>query len=128
MTRKSTSGAIFLVAGGAVSWRSKKQTCVATSTCEAQYIASCLATKKSMQLAGLLGDLEDKEPQQFSIKIDNNGAVDTGKNTSINQRNKRIDLQYNFVRDSVQAKRIELVPCETGNQVADPLKKPLDRV
>ena len=108
MTRKSTSGAIFLVAGGAVSWRSKEQTCIATSTCEAEYIASCLGTKESMWLARLLGDLENSEPQQVPIKIDNNGTIDTGKNTSINQRNKHIHLQYHFVRDSVQAKPIEL--------------------
>ena len=128
ITRNSTSGAIFLVAGGAISWRSKKQNFVANSTCEAEYTASCLATKQSMWIARLLGDLEKSEPPQVPVKIDNSGTIETGKNTSINQRNKHIDLQYHFVRDSVQAKRIELVPFETSNQVADPLTKPLDRV
>jgi hypothetical protein len=127
-TRKSTSGAIFLVAGGAVSWRSKKQTCVATSTCEAEYIASCLAAKESIWLARLLGDLSNTEPRQVSIKVDNDGTIDTGNNTSINQRNKHIDLQYHFVRDSIQSKRIKLVSCPTSEQAADPLTKPLDRV
>ena len=37
--RKSTSGYIFMISGAAVSWKSKKQTCVALSTAEAEYIA-----------------------------------------------------------------------------------------
>ncbi len=45
VTRKSTSGIVFLIAGGVVCWKSKKQSCVATSTCEAEYIACCLAAK-----------------------------------------------------------------------------------
>ncbi len=59
ITRKSTSGNVFLVAGGAVSWRSKKQTCVATSTCEAEYIASYLASKESIWLSRLFANLRN---------------------------------------------------------------------
>eukprot|EP00171_Calliarthron_tuberculosum_P000235 IDg235t1 len=44
-TRKSTEGFVFLLSGGAVSWRSKKQTVVATSSCEAEYISVCSAAK-----------------------------------------------------------------------------------
>ncbi len=128
-SRKSTSGAIFLVAGGAVSWRSKKQTCVATSTCEAEYIASCLATKESIWLARLLSDLENREkPSIVSIKIDNEGTIDTANNMSINQRNKHIDLQYHFVRHAVQNQQVQLEYCESSEQVADSLTKPLVRV
>lgn len=129
VTRKSTSGAIFLVAGGAVSWRSKKQTCVATSTCEAEYIATCLATKESIWLARLMADLLNQEkPSQVLIKVDNHGAIDTSYNTSINQRNKHIDLQYHFVRDAVHSNRIRVQHCPTSEQIADTLTKPLDRV
>ena len=58
-TRKSASGIVFLVAGGAVCWKSKKQTCVATSTCEAEYIACCLAAKEAIWLSRLLADLKN---------------------------------------------------------------------
>ncbi len=128
ISRKSTSGMIFLVAGGAVSWRSKKQTCVATSTCEAEYIASCLATKESIWLARLLSDLENREkPSTVHIKVDNNGTIDTAKTTSINQRNKHIDLQYHFVRDAIQSNLVQLEYRESSRQIADSLTKPLDR-
>ena len=102
-TRKSTSGVIFLLAGGAISWKSKRQTCVSTSTCEAEYIALCLATKEAIWLARLISDICDyKIPQVVSIGVDNQGTIDTGENSSINQRNKHIDVQYHFVRDAVQ--------------------------
>ena len=46
--RNSNIGSIFLVSGGAVSWRSNMRTYVATSTCEAECIASSLAAKESI--------------------------------------------------------------------------------
>ncbi len=129
LSRKSTSGNVFLFAGGAISWRSKKQTCVATSTCEAEYIASCLATKESIWLARLFSDLCDlQSPPTVTIEIDNGGAINTANNASINQRNKHIDLQYHFVRECVQSNSVLLKYCPSDVQIADSLTKPLARV
>ena len=55
--RKYTSGYIFLIAGGAVSWKSKKQTIDATSSSEAEYIASCAASKEAIWLSRLISEL-----------------------------------------------------------------------
>ncbi len=127
-SRKSTSGFVFLISGGAVCWRSKKQTCVATSTCEAEYIAMCMATKESIWLSRLLTDLANfDETYPISLGVDNDGAIDTAKNASINQRNKHIDLQYHFVRDAHQQKHIFLKYVQSSDQIADSLTKPLDR-
>ena len=127
-SRKSTSGFVFLVAGGAVSWKSKKQTCVSTSTCEAEYIAMCLAAKESIWLSRLLADLLNKNPPQpIVLGVDNNGAIDTAKNASINHRNKHIDIQYHFVREAYKSNLIELKHVSSESQVADSLTKPLDR-
>lgn len=127
-TRKSTSGYIFLMAGAAVSWKSKKQTVVATSSCEAEYVASCLATKEAVWLARLIGDLTLKsEPYAVPIKVDNNGAKDLAYNATVNERTKHIDVQYHFVRECALKKKIELIRCDTTDQVADPLTKPLER-
>ena len=128
LSGKSTSGSVFLAAGGAISWRSKKQTCVATSTCEAEYIASCFAAKDAIWLSRLLADLTNTpNPQPIRIGVDNNGAIDTAHNMSINQRNKHIDLSFHFVRDCVRKNKIELYHCNSENQVADALTKPLER-
>ncbi len=78
-SRNSTSGSVFAASGGAISWRSKKQTCVALSSCEAEYIAACLATRESIWLSRLLSDLYNQsEPQTVTIGVDNDGAIDTG--------------------------------------------------
>eukprot|EP00171_Calliarthron_tuberculosum_P009762 IDg9762t1 len=128
-TRKSTSGYVFMLAGGVVSWRSRKQTVVATSSCEAEYIASCLGTKEALWLSRLFAGIHGHaDPMAVKILIDNNGAISTAQNTSINQRNKHVDIQYHFVRDCVAAKKVIFEHVGTENQIADILTKPLDRV
>ena len=120
ISRKSTSGFLFIIAGGAVSWRSKKRTCVATSTCEAEYIAKCMAVKESIWLSRLLSDLENNpEPSPIVLGVDNNGAIETAKNASVNQRNKHIDLQSHFVRDAYKSNLIALEHVGSEDQIAD---------
>ena len=128
-TRKSTSGYVFLLADGAISWKSKKQSVVATSSCEAEYIASCSATKEAIWLSRLLGEvLSHKNPKPITIKVDNNGAQDLARNSTVSERSKHIDVQYHFVRESVLAEKIRLARCDTIDQLADSLTKPLERV
>lgn len=128
-TRKSTSGYLFLFANGAISWRSKKQNCVATSTCEAEYIATCLAVKESVWLSRLIADLRfSSNSNPVTINVDNQSAITSAENTSINQRNKHIEIPYHYVRDCVQRKKVFIQYCSSGSQIADILTKPLERV
>ncbi|TYK11932.1 gag/pol protein [Cucumis melo var. makuwa] len=48
--RKSTSGSVFTLNGGAVVWRSIKQSCIADSTMEAEYVVACKAAKEALQI------------------------------------------------------------------------------
>ena len=57
-SRKSTSGDVFTIGGGAVIWRSIKQSCIADSTMEAEYVAACEATKEAVWLRQFLLGLE----------------------------------------------------------------------
>ena len=128
-TRKSTSWYLFLIAGGAVSWKFKKQSNVAKSSCEAEYVASWIASKKAIWLARLCSTLRPTSAYQpIEIKADNNDAKDLAYNATINERTKHIDIQFYFVRQCIQDGKITLSRCETSNQVADPLTKPLDRI
>ena len=61
--RKSISGYIFLLAGGAVSWSSKKQATVALSTAEAEYVAATHAAKQILWHRSLLDKLEIQQPE-----------------------------------------------------------------
>ena len=127
-SRKSTAGFVFLLGGGAVCWKSKKQSIVAASSCEAEYIAAFPATKEavwlSRLLAGMLG--KDKLPP-IVLKIDNQGAIATAKGTGINNRNKHIDMRYHFTRDAVGNKQVAVEYVRSNEQAADPLTKPLLR-
>lgn len=128
-TRKSTEGYVFLVGGGAVSWRSKKQKVVATSSCEAEYVASFSATKECIWLSRLFAEILGKSNiPPVTVHIDNQGAIDTAKGSAINHRNKHIDIRYHFVRDAVRDLQINLKYCPREFQVADMLTKPLLRV
>ena len=128
-TRKSTSGYVFLACGGAISWRSKKQTSVATSSCEAEYIASCLASKEDIWLSRLRNDLIGKSVDvPLPISIHNEGTIDLPSNSIINERSEHIDIQYYFVRECIHEKKISFTSCSSTENSADPLTKPLDRV
>ena len=63
-----------------------------------------MAVKESVWLSRLLSDLQNTpEPNPIVLGVDNNGAIDTPKNASVNRRNKHIDLQYHFVRDAYKS-------------------------
>jgi hypothetical protein len=76
-SRKSTLGYIFLLAGGAISWKSSKQTIVATSTMEAEFIACYEATTQALWLRNFIGGLKVVDSIARSIKIfcNNSAAV-----------------------------------------------------
>ena len=129
--RKSTSGFVFSMCGTPVSWRSKKQTVVAVSTCEAEYISLSSTSKEAIWLRRLVHDmLCDVNPEELAstvIHSDNQGAIALAQNESINNRNKHIDIAYHYVRDVVRNKLIELKYLATTEMPADALTKPLAR-
>ena len=117
------------VCRGAISWKSKKQSLVATSSCEAEYVASCMASKEAIWLARLCSILDPGYTNQpIEIRVDNNRAKYLAHNATINERTKHIDVQYHFARQCTHERSIILSRCDTSEQVADPLTKPLDRI
>ncbi|XP_055615246.1 uncharacterized protein LOC129761546 [Toxorhynchites rutilus septentrionalis] len=73
--RKSVSGFLFQVYGNTVSWSSKKQTTVATSSSEAEYVALSAGVTEAIWLTGLLGDLGVKITKPIPIYEDNRGCI-----------------------------------------------------
>ena len=78
--RKSTSGYVFKHSGAAISWRSKKQSCVALSTAEAEYIAFASATQESVWLQELLSSMKETIVKPATIFEDNKSAICLAKN------------------------------------------------
>ena len=125
--RKSTSAYLFLKNGGAVSWRSKKQSIIAKSPMESEYIALTDAVKEGQWLSHLEKSLRGKT-DVITYYEDNQSAIHTAKNPIHYDRSKHIDVRYHFIRDLVRKKEIEIVYLPTAEMIVNALTKPIQRV
>ena len=82
---KSTSGYIFMLAGGAISWKSVKQSLIASSTMYAEFIACYGASSQAVWLRNLILELQvvDSISRPIVIYCDNNAIVFYSKNNKI---------------------------------------------
>lgn len=127
-TRRSTSGYLFNMGSGAISWSSKRQATVALSTCEAEYIGQTQATKEAIWLKKLLNQLlrpNDSDPKATVIFGDNQGAIALAKNAQFHARTKHIDIAHHFVREKVNDGTVDIRYVPTDKQLADGLTKAL---
>ena len=125
--RKSTSGYIFQSASGAISWRSKKQDCVALSTAEAEYVALSSATQEAVWLRKLATDLGDPPQEPTTVYEDNQSAIAMSKNPQFHGRAKHIDIKHHYVREQVNSGSVKLVYCPTNEMTADMFTKGISR-
>ena len=115
------------MAGGPISWLSKKQAIVALSTSEAEYVALCIATQEAAWLRRLLADLKVLTSEPTLLMEDNQGAIAIAKNPTAHARTKHIDIRYHYVREAVQGGVVDVRYCPTDQMIADLLTKPLPR-
>lgn len=120
--RKSTSGYVFTFAGGAVSWQSKLQKCVALSTTEAEYIALTEAGKEMLWLKRFLQQLAIKQEGSV-IHCDSQSALDLSKNAMYHPRTKHIDVRYHWLRQAVEDEEFKLEKIHTDRNPADMMTK-----
>jgi hypothetical protein len=124
---KSTSGYVFSAAGGAITWKSKKQTTIALSSTEAEYVALSEAGREACWLRNLFEELG--YPQEFPtlIKGDNDGSISMAKNHQFHNRSKHIAIRWHWVRELVEHGLITIENCRDPQQTADILTKALPR-
>ena len=122
--RKSTSGGCQFLGDRLVSWSSKKQKSISTSTVEAEYIAagSCCA-----QILWMKNQLQDYGLSYSKIPIycDNQSAIAMTRNPVQHSLTKHINIRYHFIKEHVMEGRIELHFVPTDQQLADIFTKPL---
>ena len=126
--RKSTSGYVFILGGAAISWKSRKQSCVALSTAEAEYMALASTAQEAMWMKRLIHEFESmKEGNMSPVKIyeDNQSAICIAKSQQQHGRSKHIDIKFHFTRGQVELKNIQLVYCKSRDMIADVFTKPL---
>lgn len=126
--RKSQSGFCFLLAGGLVSWESKKQKVVATSSAEAEYVALTEATKEASYLGYVLHELGYSSQSPIVMFTDSQSAQQMAKFGAHHSRTKHIHYKYHYVREAIDQQIIELRYLPTGEMLADVLTKPLPKV
>lgn len=141
--RVSILGNVFMLAGAPISWASKKQKSVASSTMEAEYMAMARCAKQSQFLAQILRDMNMghhigpdsfkpnlKEAVRYSmgspavqLRGDNQAALKLAKDAQVSERSKHIDIAFHFQRHLVKMGRIAVEFVKTTDMIADGLTK-----
>ena len=127
-TRRSTSGYVFQIGSSTISWSSKKQSTVAKSSTEAEYVALSSATQEAIWLRSLMGDLGRQLDGPTIIYEDNQGAIELAKKAKYHNRTKHIDICHHFVRERVISNEILVIYCPAGDMIADIMTKGLSKL
>ncbi|KAM1873031.1 hypothetical protein ACFX13_006920 [Malus domestica] len=108
--RKSTNGYLFLLAGGAISWKSAQQKSIASSTMKAEFIGCYTVTKHVIWLRNMMKGLEivDNIDRPLKLFCDNKAAVFFSKNNKRSLANRLMDMKYLKVRDEVEKGTIDI--------------------
>jgi hypothetical protein len=127
--RKSTSGYAFILGGGAVSWCSKKQSCIALSIMESEYVTCSAAVQEAVWLRRFLQRLSVTAHAEDAILLysDSTSALAYAKDPKYHGKAKHIEFWYHYIRDMVSQGEAILQDISTSSMVADPLTKPIAR-
>ena len=126
-SKRSTSGYIYLLAEGAVSWKSIKQTLTASSTMEAEFIACHEASNQGIWLRNFITGLRIVDGIERPLKIycDNGAAVLYSNNNRSSSKSKHIDIKLLVVKERVQSRLVSIEHIGTNSMLADLLTKDL---
>jgi hypothetical protein len=130
LTRRSTTGYIVFAAGGPISWQSKLQKTVATSSMESEYMAMYAGMQELVWIRGVLKELQRPQRQPTPFLIDSKSAQDLAMNPVFHARSKHIDIKYHWIRlhtsiEDDSFKTATLHHCSTIDMCADIFTKAL---
>ena len=126
-SRKSTSAYIFMLARGAVSWKSVKQTLIAFSTMEAEFIACYQASNHGIWMRNFITQLRivDGIEKPLRINCDYKAAEFYSKNNRSSSKSKHIDIKFLIVKERVQSLQVSIKHISTNSMIVDLLTKGL---
>jgi transposase InsO family protein len=124
---KSFSGYILKVFGSTVSWSSKRQSCVAQSTCEAEYMAASHAASHLVWTRQAFTELLPSANLNCLLLVDNEPALSLIRDHRLNQRSKHINVHYHFVRERYLDDEYDIQHVSSANNLADIGTKALPR-
>jgi hypothetical protein len=120
--RRSASGYVFNLFGGTIIWMRKRQAVGALSTTEVEYMAATHASKEAIRLQRLCSCIGLVE-QAMRLGCDSQSEIFLLKNPTYHSKTKHTDVQYHFVRDMVEEKKVLLEKVDTLKNVVDSLTK-----
>ncbi|GJT83219.1 putative ribonuclease H-like domain-containing protein [Tanacetum coccineum] len=123
--RKSTTGGCQFLGNRLISWQCKKQTVVATSTTEAEYVAAASCCGQVLWIQNQLLDY-GYNFMNTMIHIDNNSTICIIENPVQHSKTKHIEIRHHFIRDCNAKKLIQMIKIDTEHNVADLLTKGFD--
>ncbi|GJR61925.1 retrotransposon protein, putative, ty1-copia subclass [Tanacetum coccineum] len=126
---KSQTGYVFVVNGGAVDWKSKKQTTIAMSATQAEYMAASEAAMEAVWIRKFVGDLgvmpSIKKP--INMYCDNSAAIIFVNDSGVMKGARHFLRRYHYVREQVESGEIKILKVHTDDNLADPFTKALPR-
>jgi hypothetical protein len=123
-TSRSTSGMLFMLNNGPISWTSHLQKSVAQSTCEAEYYAAGHASRTIVWLRELLDQLGFRQPEPTPLLCDNNSAISMVLNPVFHEKAKHIRTKHHYIRTQQENGIVKMIKVPSEDQLADGLTKP----
>lgn len=123
--RKSNTGYVFQIGGATICWTSRKQTGVALSSMEAEYVALSEACRELLWLRKLLEDFGLKQDGPTIVFEDNISCIDFITVDRTSRRSKHIDTRRFFAKDLSEKGLVSIRYCPSESMVADIMTKPL---
>jgi hypothetical protein len=140
-TRRSHTGYVLMLNGGAISWRSRRQDSVSLSTSEAEYIAASQCGQEVVYLREILRESFFEQAEETLVYEDNRACILMSENSVSREKSRHVepiqrlvaksdlprhvDIRRRFLRELVGLKVLKLLPCSTHKMVADALTKSL---
>ena len=122
--RRATSGYVFFLAGGPISWSCRRQTTVALSSVEAEYMELTNAAQEAIWICNFMSEI-GYNVSPITIYSDSQGAIALANNNIIHARSKHIEVKEHFIRECVSRRYVNLEWVGSGEMVADIFTKPL---
>lgn len=126
--RRSTSGYVFVMQGGAISWSSHRQRTVALSSTEAELTSVVSAMQEAIWLHRLESELIHGGTKGIKMYCDNKSAIHIVRNNNFSPRTKHVDIKAKFIREKLQDKPLQLEYISTNEMLADGLTKAIPTV
>ncbi|GKC27979.1 putative ribonuclease H-like domain-containing protein, partial [Tanacetum coccineum] len=125
LDRKSTTGGCQFLSHRLISWQCKKQTIMATSTTEAEYVDAANCCEQVLWIQNQMLDYGFNF-LNTRIYIDNESTICIVKNLVFHSKTKHIEIRHHFIRDAYEKKLIQVLKIHTDKNVADLLIKAFD--